>query len=104
MEAMPLPPLNRLSENYSYEFSIELTEMVGSEKRETWNGQISFDVYINVTKPTVQQVFFVHCFRSRRDGVTVAFDLHNTVVQGESVQPWCGRVGRTNQNEEKQQW
>ena len=36
---------------------------------------------INVTIPAVQQVFFVHCFRSRRDGVTVAFDLHNTVVQ-----------------------
>ena len=46
LESNKFPPLNRLSENYSYEFSIELTEMVGSEKRETWNGQISFDVYV----------------------------------------------------------
>ena len=46
LESNKFPPLNRLSEDYSYEFSIELTEMVGSEKRETWNGQISFDVYV----------------------------------------------------------
>ena len=46
LESNKFPPLNRLSENYSYEFSIELTEMVGSENRGTWNGQISFDVYV----------------------------------------------------------
>lgn len=46
LESNKFPPLNRLSENYSYEFAIELTEMVGSETRATWNGQISFDVYV----------------------------------------------------------
>lgn len=46
LESNKFPPLNRLSENYSYEFAIELTEMVGSETRGTWNGQISFDVYV----------------------------------------------------------
>lgn len=46
LESNKFPPLNRLSENYSYEFSIELTEMVGSPERGTWNGQIFFNIYV----------------------------------------------------------
>ncbi|MEY8403366.1 S-layer homology domain-containing protein [Oscillospiraceae bacterium 44-34] len=39
------PPLKNLGEEYDYEFVIELTEMEGSTVRETWNGQVYFDIY-----------------------------------------------------------
>lgn len=47
LESNTFPPLNCLSEDYSYEFAIELTEMVGKSNRKVWNGQISFDIYVS---------------------------------------------------------
>ena len=40
------PQVNQLSEEYTYEFAISLTQYGTSTVRETWNGQINFEVYV----------------------------------------------------------